>query len=504
MSTSIEAGPAPVARRRYPGAVPLAVAVVVVLRLLEIRGGASSDEGGYLVVAGQWHVGGSSLYGDYWVDRPPLLIAVFRLAHLTGGLLSLRVLGILAAVTSVLILASTARRVFGPNAANWTAMVAAALLVTPLYGAIDVNGELIALPLVALGIRAAVEAILAEDVLRARGAALFTGCAAVAALLVKQNLLDVVVFAVVCWGVALVRQRIDAGRARDLALLALVGGLLTYAVVMLSALAYGTSPGAVFEATYPFRIEAAKAIAASASDLPALRLHRLGLAFLLSFAPFVVGGFVTLCVRRTRSPEVVWAMLATGAWVTLSVLAGGSYWLHYLVESVPVVALAAGALSVRAPVLLRVLVGLVAASSLVAAATVLVQPTATPGTTVGTAIKRSAERGDTVVSLFGEPEVLRGTGMTSPYPFLWSLPSRTLDPALRQLRGVLAGPAAPTWVVVRGRRTADRLGEHGVMAVIEERFRPVGEVCGRTVYLRRDVNRAPLRGDGDCVGLLRP
>lgn len=504
MTTSIEAGPATVTRRRLPGAVPIAVAVLVVLRLLEIRGGASSDEGGFLVVAGQWHVGGSSLYGDYWVDRPPLLIAVFRLAHVTGGLLSLRLLGILAAVAAVLLLASTSRRVFGRQAAEWTALVAAGLLVTPLYGAIDVNGELIALPLLALGIRAAVEAILTDDALRARGAALLTGGAAAAALLVKQNLVDVVVFAAVCWAVALWRGRLGGRGVRDLAVFAVVGALVTYAVVMLLALAHGTTPGPVFEATYPFRIEAAKAIAASASDLVALRLHRIGLSFLLSFAPLVLAGFVALCVRGTRFPEVVWGMVATGVWVTFSVLAGGNYWLHYLVESVPVVALAAGALSLRAPALLRVLVGLVLTSSLVAAATVLLHPTATPGTTVGAAIHRSAERGDTVVSLFGEPEVLRSTGMTSPYPYLWSLPSRTLDPSLRELRSVLAGPAAPTWVVVRGRITADRLAEHGAMAVIDERFRPVGEVCGRTVYLRRDVNRPAVRGEGSCVGLLRP
>jgi 4-amino-4-deoxy-L-arabinose transferase-like glycosyltransferase len=459
--------------------------------------------GGFLVVAGQWNAEGTSLYGDYWVDRPPLLIAVFRLAHLTGGLLSVRLLGVLAAVAAVLLLASTARRVFGRQAADWTAIVAASLLVTPLYGAIDVNGELIALPLVALGIRAAVEAVLADDVLRVRGAALLTGIAGSAALLVKQNLIDVFVFAVVCWVVALSRGRTGGRSLRDLVLLALVGALLTYTVVMLAALAHGTTPGSVFEATYPFRIEAAKVMAASASDTAELRLHRLGLSFLLSAAPFVLGGFVAHCVRRTPFPEVVWAMLATGTWVTFSVLAGGSYWLHYLIESVPVVALAAGALALRTR-LVRVLVGLVVASSLVAAATVLVHPTATPGTTVGVAIQRSAQRGDTVISLFGDPDVLRTTGMTSPYPYLWSLPSRTLDTSLARLRSVLAGSAAPTWVVVRGRRTVDRLSEHGAMTLINQRFRPVGEVCGRTVYLRRDVNRPAVRGDRACVGLDLP
>jgi len=94
--------------------------------------------------------------------------------------------------------------------------------------------------------------------------------------------------------------------------------------------------------------------------------------------------------------------------------------------------------------------------------------------------------------------------MRSPYAYLWSLPSRTLDPDMTRLRGVLAGSAAPTWVVVRGPGTVDRLAEHGVTAVIQERYRVIGEVCGRTVYLRRDVARRPVAQDGRCAGTVLP
>lgn len=484
--------------------MPIALAALVLVRLLEIRGGGSPDEGGFLVVAGQWRAGGTSLYGDYWVDRPPLLIAIFKVADATGGLLSLRIIGILAAAAAVLLLSSTSLRVFGRRAAGWTAVIAAALLVTPLYGAIDVNGELLALPLVALGIRAAVEAVLAEDLLLARGAGLLTGFTAVAALLVKQNMVDVLVFATVCWLLAWRLHRIGGRRLRDLAVLALLGGALAYAAVMLVALAHGTSPAGVYEATYPFRVEAAKVIAASTSDTAAVRLHRLWLAFLLSLAPAVLAAFAVRGVWRSRFPEVVWAVVATGAWVTFSVVAGGSYWLHYLIESVPVVALAAGALSLRALGLLRVLAGLVVTSALVAATVVVLHPTPTPGSTVGHAIEDSARPGDTLVSLFGDADILRTTGMSSPYAYLWSLPSRTLDPDMARLRGVLGGSAAPTWVVVRGPGTVARLAEHGAMTVIEQRYRVIGEVCGRTVYLRRDLARPPVDQDGRCAGTVLP
>lgn len=43
-----------------------------------------------------------------------------------------------------------------------------------------------------------------------------------------------------------------------------------------------------------------------------------------------------------------------------------------------------------------------------------------------------------------------GSGLSSPYRELWSLPARVRDPQLRQLQQVMAGPRAPRWMVVTG------------------------------------------------------
>ena len=53
-----------------------------------------SDEAGYLYIARQWHAGGEFLYGDFYVDRPPLLIAIFQAAALTDWDPMIRVLTI--------------------------------------------------------------------------------------------------------------------------------------------------------------------------------------------------------------------------------------------------------------------------------------------------------------------------------------------------------------------------------------------------------------------------
>ena len=78
--------------RRRIGTAPkswvIAMAVGVCLGWLPFVGRSlSPDEGGLLTVAGQW-APGSSLYGDYWVDRPPLLIGLFALADGLGGVVA--------------------------------------------------------------------------------------------------------------------------------------------------------------------------------------------------------------------------------------------------------------------------------------------------------------------------------------------------------------------------------------------------------------------------------
>jgi hypothetical protein len=186
--------------------------------------------------------------------------------------------------------------------------------------------------------------------------------------------------------------------------------------------------------------------------------------------------------------------------------------LHYLIQAVPVVALAAGALATASLTSgargrswwVRVPVALVVTSTVVTGVVSLSRPSPAPGATVARALETSVRPGDTMLSAFGDADILHDTGMSSPYPYLWSLPSRTLDPDLVLFRSILAGPEAPTWIVVRGTYTEGRLAAHGVLDQIQSRYTDVGEVCGRTVYLRRGVTRPPLVEVGTCGGTVLP
>jgi hypothetical protein len=482
---------------RGPTVLWATLVAVLVVRLLQMRDGAAPDEGGFLVVAGQWHSDGTTLYGHYWVDRPPLLITVFALAHALGGLLALRIIGALACLIIVWMLFSTVRRLYDERAARWAVVVAGALMVNPLYGAVDVNGELFALVFVALGIRLAVEAIRSEDVLLARAAALGAGAAAVAAVLTKQNIADVAIFAAAYWVVSWRTGKLSGARLLALIGYAAFGALLAYGVVMLWALAHGTSPEAVYEATYPFRVKAGAVIAEDARPESSVRLAALARAFAGSLVPVLLVAAAVFAVRRPRDVAVLAGVVAMIAYGTFSVLAGGSYWLHYLVETVPAVVLATGALAASAPRAVRPVGALVALSGLVAGIVVMFHPTPTPGSVIGDAIGASARPGDTIVSAFGDPNILLASGMQSPYPYLWSLPARVRDPDLDLLGRVVAGPSAPTWFVLRDSRTRARLTRFGVLRELDQRYRPFGSVCGRQIYLLRGVERPePVQAPG--------
>jgi hypothetical protein len=323
------------------------------------------------------------------------------------------------------------------------------------------------------------------------------GACAVAAILVKQNIADVAVFAVVASLVAYRRRQLCARDLARAALAASVGGAAAFAVVAAWTVVHGTSLIGVYDAIYPFRVRAARVIASSTSQAAEGRFTLLAQAWALSAVPLLVLAFAWMMVRHRLRGPVVWGLTAAIAFSVASILMGGSYWLHYLVEMIPAVAIVAGILAGALPRPGRLLMSLVATAGAVAWATALV---AVPpsGTSIGTAIRSSAHAADTIVSAFGDADLVESSRLTSPYPYLWSLPSRTLDPGMNTLRATVTGPTPPTWFVVRGPGTFERLRVAHVQPVLDRDYRPWGKECGRTIYLRRGVTRPPVRLAHGC------
>ena len=434
-----------------------------------------SDESGFLLLAQHW-THGSSLYGDYWVDRPPLLLWLFDVAAHTGpstnaatGVLapSVKLLGASASACAVLLTGLLARRVAPANAwaRRGAVVLAVAFLCSPLLGMPETDGEVLAVPLVLLGLVLLVDSALRPWGPRALVVSVGAGVAATAASLVKQNVVDVFVFALVALVVA--HRRVDRPWARAATFLS--GGAGALALALAAAAAQGTSPARVWDAIVVFRFQATAVISSSASSATPERMHGLVEAFVASGAAGVLLVTAALAVaeavRVRRSPQpavdgiparqlLVWPALAMVAWELLGVAMGGSYWLHYLTGLVPgLVLLMMLARPVRRGTA-TVLAATVAYAVLASAVVWVDQAVAPVGQTsdaqVESYLRLHAEPSDGVVVAFGHPGIVAGSGLSSPYEHLWSLPVRVRDPQLTELQQVLSGSDAPAWVVTAG------------------------------------------------------
>lgn len=462
-----------------PVVIVIAVAAVVVARLVMLRTDAGGDEAGFLMVGAGWH-DGSSLYGDYWVDRPPLLIWITELA---GNLTGLRLLGILASVLTVLGIAWAAQVARGPVAARWAAGAAALFGIAQWLGVARVNGEMLAAPFVAWSIALTLYAVQRATTWRTP-AAIGSGVLAMCALSIKQSVVEAFVFAIaLSFAVAFARPESRRMVVRVLAWGAL-GGVVIAAVMLLAAEARGTSPSDLFDAVVTFRAEAGEVIRTSASEATPQRLG----VMLATWAVSGLGAATVLIVwQGARHPEPV--LLATAATLLCGLIValfGGSYWAHYLIQLIPAASLAVGLLADRIspPVLHR----LAAATIVITLANLVwalgLQPDDNGRQhTVGTWLRDAGAPADTAVVTYGQPNILFEAGMSSPYRYLWSLPVRTRDADLRELAAVLGSPQRPTWIVDWSGLRSWGIEPGRTDEVLRDDYRRAATVCGKAVWL---------------------
>lgn len=486
--------------------MPLAVALTVVGRLPFVARPLGGDEGGYLQVGQQWHTGGSSLYGNYWVDRPPLLVSIFGLAADLGGVVPLRIIGCVAAVLVVCGSTLVARQIAGRGAGRWAAAAAAIFLLSPMNGGFEVNGELLAAPFIVAGVAAVLAALNGTRLrptgssLRPIGSAAVAGGCLVCAVMVKQNMADVAVFAAVALVASLRQRSITRAQLVRLVLGFAAGALLVLVALAAWTLLHGTSLAGVYYAMYPFRVDAGRIMATTNHDAAHVRLLTLAFSAVASGLVVVVAlAARALMTRRLREPAV-WALLATVAFDLVSIAVGDSYWSHYLVQLIAPAAVLAGVLVARHVDTARLVVGAAALTAVLAWAVVAVTPQVSPTGNVGAAVGAVAKPGDTVVTMFGHAQAGEASGLSSPYPYLWWLPARTLDPQLSKLHSVLSGPSAPTWLVAWTTYVPWGTSGPNVRADVAGRYRPVARLCGQRVYLRVGVDRPTPHLAAPCPG----
>jgi hypothetical protein len=485
--------------------VPVAAALAFLLRLPGLTRPIRPDEAGWFIVARTWDPSAGSVYGEHFVDRPPSLIGLVDLADHLGGPVALRVLGAIAAAAMVLLAGRIGRLVATDTAGRWSAVTVAALTTSPLIDPVAAKGELLALPLLGLAMLGALQSVEAATHHRAALLAFAAGISGAAALGLKQNLVGGLVFAAVLF-VCAFRWGPSGPQRLGLQIVSFGAGVAVPVLATATwALAAGVRLSELWYTVYGFRSDAAEVLAQSTSTKPAERIALLAAIALGAGVVAILGGFVVHFPQHWASERPV--AVATGAVLVVEVaglVISGSYWRDYLFPLVPPLSLCVVLLVSReGPAERRMRA--VSALSVVSAAVAMVvwfvlELVGAIGYTevaAGDAIEQAAGPGDTLTVFGGRADVQYASGLDSPYPHLWSLPMRTLDPQYDDLVALLDGPEAPTWFVTWIPLTSwDAPGADDLARVIEENYARHGTGCDdNAVYLLRGVERSPITPD---------
>ena len=448
--------------------VAVSAAAAMVLRFPGLMWPIRPDEAGFTLVARNWHTDPDSLYGTYWVDRPPPLIALVKASDWIGGPLFIRFVAAVGCVLLVVAAARTAYLVAGSRSARWTAVATAAVTANTMIDSVAAKGEILGIPLVVTSFWFAIEALRVLES-SPRKAALLAGAAGLVGMTavgLKQNMATGLAFGGVVLLVSALVKQISWPQFGRLAAAALAGAAIPLGATIAWCLAAGVELHTLWYAVYGFRSDALVVLSAGAADAPTERALRLAAIFILTAMALIVGWFLINIRHAWRThPAVTAAALAVLVVDGAGVALGGSYWRPYLFGIVPTVVLCA-ALVAGAPErpgrAMRRCIGLAVVSCAISTVGWVFNSLsgAEPPTEIytGEAIADVSEPGDTIVVFGGRADLVFASGLRSPYEHLWSLPMRTNDPDLSELHGAAPEQEGPD--LVRGLGGLRRLERH--------------------------------------------
>jgi hypothetical protein len=378
-------------------------------------------------------------------------------------------------------------------------------MTNPMLGSREVDAETVGLPFGMTAAACLIAAYRRPRGTKGRAVLLVAGGAlAVCALLAKQNLADSLAFGVVLVvGAAVVDRDERRAAVTDVAWLALG---IAVPVIATAVWAEAASAG-VHELVYElfgFRAQGSQTLLAQPTTAQGERLNNLVDSSIRSGLVPVALAALWLLRRRWWRDPVTLALLAMLFTSLVGVAGGGQYWIHYALGLVPITSLLAAYAVGR--VAAPRLVGALVAASVVITGWHVVKAVGerypsdeswVGGTTVW--LDQMKRPDDRMVVLYGEAGLYENARITPAYAFMWTLPMRVLDPQLADLRKLLSGPDAPTFVLAPTPLNTWDIDPHGlVQQTLDEHYQQVAMVCGTPVYLRDGVDRPIAPAPTSC------
>ena len=160
----------------------------------------------------------------------------------------------------------------------------------------------------------------------------------------KQNMADVGVFAALTVVVARRRGDLPLLRWWRAGAAYAVGAIVTMSAVAGWTLLHGTSLVGVFDAMYPFRVDAGRVIASSSHRHATARMWILLGSWAVSGGAVIIALTAWALVSRRLRGAATWGLVATLGFDIFSIGLGGNYWHHYLVQLVVPTAVTCGLL----------------------------------------------------------------------------------------------------------------------------------------------------------------
>lgn len=498
----------------FPRAVWLAAVAAFAARFPGLLWPLRPDEAGFLVVARAWHPEPDSVYGPYFVDRPPPVIWLMQAADALGGAYAHRLVGALGCALLVLASAAAGREVarragvVDPAAvrriAVWVAVATAALVSNAQIDPISAKGEIFGIPLVMgscwLSLRA-VRRASAYD-------AFWAGFLAMLAVGMKQSIVGGLVFGAVLLIGSAVARHLPWRQALRCAAGAVAGAAVPVLLVVAWALVVGVRLETLWFTSVSFRSAASAVIATQDSSGAQSRVVDVVHVFVGTGMLLVLVCLLARIRGLMRHDAVVLvAVLAMIGTDLAGVAISGSYWLPYLFVLVPGMSLAIAELlthdhlGLSRQQVARAAVAFVIGScviSLLAWSGAWMRGRVPYEVRTGEALAAVGRPGDQVLVYGGRADIQWASGTESPYPYLWSLPMRTLDPGLDELRAVLTGNDPPTWFVEASYINAwSELGTRPIESSLIRKYQFVVTACDRyRIYHLNSVD--PIAVDVDC------